>query len=83
MPGDFFSAAPGAVIASQLHSTNPWAVAVGLACLGLVVLWPKSYAMPMAGERPVGWLDHARRWAAHVPGTIVALVLATAGHTGC
>ncbi|MBP6902606.1 MAG: STAS domain-containing protein [Burkholderiaceae bacterium] len=75
MPGDFFSQL--AVIAAKLHTINPWAVAVGLACLGLVVLWPKSYTMPMASERPAGWLDHARRWAAHVPGTIVALVLAT------
>jgi SulP family sulfate permease len=73
MPGDFFSQL--AVLAAHLDSVNPAALAVGLACLALVVLWPKSYTMPVT---PVGWMPHLRRWAAHLPGTIVALVLATA-----
>ncbi|MDT7834599.1 SulP family inorganic anion transporter [Aquabacterium sp. OR-4] len=72
MPGDFFSQI--AVLARQAHTLNPAALLVGLACLALVVLWPKSYAMPVG---PVGLPARARRLAAHVPGTIVALVLAT------
>ena len=39
-----------------------------------MVLWPKSYAMPTA---PLGALARLRRAAAHMPGTIVALVAAT------
>ncbi len=72
MPGDFFSQI--AVLADHLDSFNPAALIVGLACLATVVLWPKSYTMP---QHPVGMLPHLRRWAAHLPGTIVALVLAT------
>ena len=72
MPGDFFSQL--ALLAQHLHHTNPAAVAIGLACLVLVVLWPKPDAMPVA---PHGVLPHLRRWAAHLPGTIVALGLAT------
>jgi len=73
MPGDFFSQI--GMLASHLDSFNPTAFGMGLACLGVVVLWPKSYTMPLA---PQGLLPHLRRWAAHLPGTIVVLVLATA-----
>ncbi|MBL8350515.1 MAG: STAS domain-containing protein [Burkholderiaceae bacterium] len=72
MPGDFFAQIE--VLATNLHSFNPAAFGIGLACLALVVLWPKSYTMPVA---PKGVLPHLRRWAAHVPGTVVVLVLAT------
>jgi SulP family sulfate permease len=72
MPADFF--AQIGVIGGHLGQINPAALALGLACLALVVLWPKSYAMP---AHPLRWHDHARRLAAHVPGTIVALVAAT------
>jgi SulP family sulfate permease len=73
MPGDFFSQI--ALLGAHLRGTNPVALAVGLGCLALVALWPKSYAMPVG---PVGLRQQARRLAAHVPGTIVALALATA-----
>ena len=73
MPGDFFSQI--AVIAANIRTLNPAALAIGLACLAVVVVWPKSYTMP---EHPRGPLPHLRRWAAHVPGTIIALVAATA-----
>ena len=73
MPGDFFSQI--AVVAANIHTLNPAALAIGLACLAVVVVWPKSYTMP---EHPRGPLPHLRRWAAHVPGTIIALVAATA-----
>jgi SulP family sulfate permease len=72
LPADFFTQIK--VLALHLHSFNPVALAIGLACLALVVLWPKSYAMPSA---PLGLLDKARRLAAHVPGTVVALAGAT------
>jgi SulP family sulfate permease len=73
MPGDFFSQL--ATLGHHLGQTNFHALAMGLACLALVVVWPKSYTMP---------LDHATlrhrtlRVMAHLPGTLVALALATA-----
>ena len=73
MPGDFF--AQIGTLAAHLDSFNPAAFAIGLGCLALVVVWPKSYTMPV---HPKGIVPHLRRWAAHVPGTVVVLVLATA-----
>ncbi|MEK8030299.1 SulP family inorganic anion transporter [Ideonella sp. DXS29W] len=72
MPGDFFSQI--ATLGRHLDSFNPWALALGALSLGVVVLWPKSYTMPMAPQGPA---QHVRRYAAQVPGTVVALVLAT------
>ena len=72
LPGDFFSLL--AVLAQHAHTVNPWAVALATGSLAIVVLWPKSYAMPVGA---IGLGPKARRLAAHVPGTIVALVLAT------
>ncbi len=72
MPGDFFSQI--GMLWAHLGSFNPYAFAIGLACLATVVLWPKSYTMPVA---PKGLVPHLRRWTAHLPGTIVALALAT------
>ncbi len=72
MPGDFFSQIH--LLWQHLGQTNLAALALGLACLATVVLWPKSYAMP---QQPQGAGAHLLRWAAHLPGTIVALVLAT------
>jgi SulP family sulfate permease len=73
MPGDFFSQI--ATLSHHLGQTNFHALAMGLVCLALVVVWPKSYTMPT---------DHATlahraiRVMAHLPGTLVALALATA-----
>ncbi|MBK9363922.1 MAG: STAS domain-containing protein [Rubrivivax sp.] len=72
LPGDFFALL--AVLAQHAHTVNPWAVALAAGSLALVVLWPKSYAMPVGA---VGLGPKTRRLAAHVPGTIVALVGAT------
>jgi SulP family sulfate permease len=72
LPADFFTQI--GVLARHLHTINPVAVAIGLACLALVVVWPKSYTMPLDN---IGWRHRLYRLAAHVPGTIVALVLAT------
>ena len=72
LPGDFFSLV--GVLAAHAHTVNPAALALACASLAIVVLWPKSYAMPTG---PIGALQHLRRWAAHLPGTVVALVAAT------
>lgn len=72
LPADFFSQI--GVLAAHAHTLNPAALALGAGSLAVVVLWPKSYAMP-AG--PLGLLQHLRRLMAHVPGTLVALVGAT------
>jgi SulP family sulfate permease len=72
MPGDFFSQI--ALLWQHLGSTSPAALAIGLGCLACVVLWPKSYTMP---QHPLGRRAQLRRWAAHLPGTVVALVGAT------
>ena len=72
MPADFFALVT--LLWSRLHTFNPAALAIGLACLALVVAWPKSYTMPLDAT---GWRHRLYRLAAHVPGTIVALVLAT------
>ncbi|WP_119154555.1 SulP family inorganic anion transporter [Caldimonas tepidiphila] len=72
MPADFFTQL--GVLARRLHTVNPAAVAIGLGCLALVVVWPKSYAMPTA---PSGTRERLLRVMARLPGTIVALALAT------
>jgi SulP family sulfate permease len=72
MPADFFTQL--AVLGRHIGSFNPWAFGIGMACLVLVVAWPKSYTMPVG---PVGWVQKLRRFAAQVPGTVIALVGAT------
>jgi sulfate permease, SulP family len=73
MPADFF--AQWQVLVNNVGTTSFTAVTMGLACLALVVLWPKAYAMPLGPLTPAQKL---RRMAAHVPGTVVALLCATA-----
>lgn len=72
LPADFFSQI--AVLARHAHTLNPAALALAALSLAIVVLWPKSYKMPQA---PSGLLSRLRRLSAHLPGTIVALVVAT------
>ena len=72
MAADFF--AQITMLASHLGSVNPAAVVLGAASLALVVLWPKSYTMAIA---PTGRAARTRRVASHLPGTLVALVLAS------
>ena len=72
MPADFFSQLR--LLGQHLTHANPWSLLIGLGCLGLVVLWPKSYTMPVG---PVGMMQKLRRLASQVPGTVIALVLAT------
>ncbi|MBM3407026.1 MAG: STAS domain-containing protein [Betaproteobacteria bacterium] len=55
-------------LGTHLHTINPVAVAIGIATLVIIIVWPKSYLAVAPG-----W----RRWLARAPGTIAALVLAT------
>jgi SulP family sulfate permease len=72
LPSDFF--AQIASFAQHRDTLNPVALLIGLASLAVVVLWPKSYAMPTA---PMGAVAKTRRLVSHLPGTIVALAAAT------
>lgn len=72
MPGDFFLQIK--TLAQHIHTLNPIALLIGLACLALVMLWPKSYQMELA---PHGAWAKAKRFGSHLPGTLVALALAT------
>ena len=68
MPSDFFQQAQ--LIGSSLGTINPYAVAIAAGSLALMLLWPK---VSMARASPRG-----QRFVRHVPGTIMALLLATA-----
>ena len=68
MPADFFGIL--SAIGHHLHTFNPWAFGLALASLALVVAWPR-----VAGKLVPGW-RHAGKLGS-VPGSIVALVLAT------
>jgi SulP family sulfate permease len=76
MPADFFAQLQ--LLKDHLGSVNPYAPLMGAACLTLVLLWPKSYQMP---EAPHTAAQKARRIMAQVPGTLVALILATLATT--
>ena len=73
LPADFFTQI--GVLLGALGTFNPVAFVLGLVCLAIVVLWPKSYTMPAGGTADAR--QRLKRLAAHVPGTIVALALAT------
>jgi SulP family sulfate permease len=76
LPADFFTLV--GVLAAHATSLNPAALVLGAASLALVVLWPKSYTMPTAPDAArLGAWARLRRLAAHLPGTVVALVGAT------
>ena len=68
MPGDFFGIL--ATLWAHLHTLNPWALGVAAASLVIVVAWQRW--MPALGPR----LPFTGKLSA-VPGSIVALVLAT------
>ena len=79
LPADFFALLK--VLASHLASINPWAVALGLACVGGLFFWPLVFK-PGVLLRGV-WLKRGvlearpARLAARLPGPIVALVTLT------
>ncbi len=75
MPADFF--AQLYTLATHADTARLSALGIGLLSLALVVLWPKTYAMPMVKDTPATPQQKLRRYAAHVPGTVVALVVTT------
>ncbi len=75
LPADFFTQI--GTLASHADSFNPWALLIGIACLAIVVAWPKAYAAPQLDDGPLSPRQQIARFASKVPGTIVALILAT------
>jgi sulfate permease, SulP family len=77
MPADFFTQLK--VIAQNIASFNPYSFALGLACVVGLFIWPRlwsdrspvQYAMDLPG------MQHAARFSARMPATIVALVTLT------
>ena len=74
MPSDFF--AQIGALADHLHSFNPYAFAIGTACVGGLFLWPRLAGGTLLPHR----LGQSRALLvlARVPGPVVALVSATA-----
>ncbi len=73
---DFF-AQLGALF-TNLHSFNPFAFAIGMACFGGLFLWPRLF-----GKNAALWPSRLSdgplpKFASHVPGPVVALVTMTA-----
>lgn len=73
MPADFFGQIEA--IAGHVGTFNPVAPAMAVACMAVVLLWPKNIAQ----DRP---LTGARRAMALLPGTVIALAGATAATAG-
>lgn len=67
MPADFFGMV--STVFANLHTINPWALGIAAASFLLIKFWPKGYQM--SGPQ---W----KKWLAHLPGTVVVLVLSTA-----
>lgn len=67
MPADFFGIV--STVLANLHTINPWSLGIAAASFLLIKFWPKGYQM--SGPQ---W----KKWLAHLPGTVVVLVLSTA-----
>lgn len=67
MPADFFGMV--STVFANLHTINPWALGIAVASFLLIKFWPKGYQM--SGPQ---W----KKCLAHLPGTVVVLVLSTA-----
>ena len=74
MPGNFFSQVH--TLALHIGSVNPYALGLGLACLGGLFLWPRLFMHNSPVLRlPEG---HTVRSFARIPAPVVALVTLTA-----
>jgi SulP family sulfate permease len=74
MPADFFSQI-GALVA-HLDSFNPYAFAIGAACVGGLFVWPRLFA---GGTLPVRMMESSSlKQVSRIPGPVVALVSMTA-----
>jgi SulP family sulfate permease len=89
MPADFFSQIK--VLGGHLHSFNPYALGLGLACLLGLFVWPRLFNLQARGANGFTTrlirlvqavegvqLKRATRTASRMPGPIVALVTLTA-----
>jgi SulP family sulfate permease len=68
MPANFFGMLTA--LKGAMHTLNPTASVMALACLGTLVLW--QFALPRLGKR-LNWASRLTM----LPGTVVVLVLAT------
>lgn len=66
MPADFFEMIK--TLYAHISTFNPWAFAITITSFLIIFFWPKGYSM--GGPQ---W----KRWLAHLPGTVVVLVLST------
>jgi SulP family sulfate permease len=74
LPGDFFSQLHA--FATNLHTFNPYALAIGLVCLAGLFLWPRLFAPgKLLPDKALEGIT--LRTAARMPGPIVALVTLT------
>ena len=77
LPADFLSQL--ATYGRHADTLNPHALALGLACVAMLALWPKLF---MPGRVPPALREHgAVRVVARLPGPIIALVLLTTAST--
>ena len=77
MPADFFAQVK--VLGNNLHSLNPFAFSLGLACLLGLYLWPKLWSArsPIQYALDVPGIKRAAQVGSRVPGPIVALASLT------
>jgi SulP family sulfate permease len=73
MPADFFGAMRA--IADNIHTLSPPTVATGALCLALIFAWPRASAW--VARRTEGTALAGLAALARLPGSIIALVLAT------
>ncbi len=74
LPGDFFAQIHA--FASNIHTFNPYALAIGLSCLGGLFLWPRLFSPGTL--LPAQVLEGITlRTASRMPGPILALVTLT------
>ena len=67
MPADFFQQTH--LIALSLGTINPYAVAIAAASFAIMLFWPRLSSLRITAR--------GQRFIRHIPGTIVALLLAT------
>ncbi|MCV2351883.1 SulP family inorganic anion transporter [Paucibacter sp. Y2R2-4] len=72
MPADFFGQV--AVLSQHWREISPAALLIGSACVAIVLLWPKTYAMQRGSH---DLKTQMKRWMSQLPGTVIALVGAT------
>ncbi|MBY0454981.1 MAG: STAS domain-containing protein [Burkholderiaceae bacterium] len=74
MPANFFSQIY--TLSTHIGSINPYALALGVACLGLLFLWPRLLAQGSLVLRVAE--GHTVRTFARVPAPVIALIVLTA-----